>query len=426
MKKVFCNLLLLFALVFPIGVFADSHYDSMIDNVNNGDATLLCEWTGNSTVRLYVKYEIASSLTCTENSLINNECAHYEIFRSSGNAFKRINNQIVGTYAEFFETNNDVFYKNENNIEFMAQKDFHCTPYLVLDTDGRNEVCFGEEITDCSDKKFNGAKLKLNKNNASIYRKIVDEASKVLNNKTISVEDLISNESNSGDIDRLIADKSKEQFKEEYLFDVNYKLPSYIENKFLNIISEYANSDYALAFDNYLTYTKKVIEEKKNNGSIDANIASNIISKLDTYSETLSSIDSSNSSSNSNDKFITDSYDDFSNNCRDFSKALRFAGYIILVIKVVLPIVLIFKASLNLSKVVMSGAQEDLKKTVNKTVKNIVAAIMIFFVPTILNVIFGLVSNFNPTEDSKICRACIFEPFSGVCTDAVNYEPNEE
>lgn len=113
--------------------------------------------------------------------------------------------------------------------------------------------------------------------------------------------------------------------------------------------------------------------------------------------------------------------DDFDTNCHDFAKILRLGGYIIFLVKILVPLILIFKASINLVSVVTSGKQEELRKQASKIMVSVIAGIIIFFIPTIINVIFGFVSQYNDniTEDSKVCSACVFEPFSTECSSHI-------
>lgn len=112
----------------------------------------------------------------------------------------------------------------------------------------------------------------------------------------------------------------------------------------------------------------------------------------------------------------------FDSNCKDFSNVLRMGGTIILIVKIALPLIIIVKASLSLMKVVTSGKQDELSKAASKAIYSIVASIIIFFIPTIIYTIFGFVDRFreNETEDSKICSACIFDPYGDLCSSSVS------
>ena len=45
-----------------------------------------------------------------------------------------------------------------------------------------------------------------------------------------------------------------------------------------------------------------------------------------------------------------------------------------------------------------------------------ISAVIIFFIPTLVNVVFGMISNFNEVakDDWEVCRMCITSP-NGEC-----------
>lgn len=113
--------------------------------------------------------------------------------------------------------------------------------------------------------------------------------------------------------------------------------------------------------------------------------------------------------------------DNFDHNCEDFAPTIRIGGYLITLVKVLIPIILIVKASLSLASVVTKGSPDELKKQVQKFGTAVIAGIAIFFIPLIVNTIFGFISRYNDniTYDSQICSACLFTPFSSSCTDYI-------
>lgn len=133
--------------------------------------------------------------------------------------------------------------------------------------------------------------------------------------------------------------------------------------------------------------------------------------------------DSSNSNGSYNDQYIPSTDynrdDNFSGNCADFARTIRIGGYLVYIVKLLIPIIIIVKASMSFVSVVTNGKPDELKKKASKLVNALIAGILIFFIPTIVNVVFGFISSFNDniTEDSKICNACIFDPFSSDCRE---------
>ncbi len=114
--------------------------------------------------------------------------------------------------------------------------------------------------------------------------------------------------------------------------------------------------------------------------------------------------------------------DDFSHNCSDLAKTLRLAGYLVLLAKILIPLIIIVKSSLNLISVITSGSPDEFKKKLISLAYSLAAAILIFFVPTIVDVIFGFINSYNTgyTDDAKICSACVFDPMGTLCTTHAN------
>lgn len=112
--------------------------------------------------------------------------------------------------------------------------------------------------------------------------------------------------------------------------------------------------------------------------------------------------------------------DDFTGNCADFAHTIRMGGYLIFLVKIILPFIIIVKASMNFFSLVLNGKPEEFKKQAMSLAYSCAAAIIIFFVPTILDTIFGFVGGYETgkTNDSEICVACVFDPFSDTCKNA--------
>ena len=59
-----------------------------------------------------------------------------------------------------------------------------------------------------------------------------------------------------------------------------------------------------------------------------------------------------------------------------------------------------------------------IKKATKSLAFRALAGVLIFFIPTIVSVIIGMVSNFADSgaqEDYNVCRACLTNPYDGEC-----------
>lgn len=111
--------------------------------------------------------------------------------------------------------------------------------------------------------------------------------------------------------------------------------------------------------------------------------------------------------------------------CANTANIWQIVGIVLLVVKIVIPILLIIWGMLDLGKAVVAAKDDEVKKATKSLAMRAVSAVIIFFIPTLVNVIFGMISNFNEVakEDWDICRKCITSPndeCSGYAEDAWN------
>ncbi len=77
----------------------------------------------------------------------------------------------------------------------------------------------------------------------------------------------------------------------------------------------------------------------------------------------------------------------------DAMTILRMVKTLITVAKILLPLIIIVTASINFGKVAISGNFDDIKKPAEKLMYSLIAAVIVFFIPTVVNVIFGFVDD---------------------------------
>lgn len=92
-------------------------------------------------------------------------------------------------------------------------------------------------------------------------------------------------------------------------------------------------------------------------------------------------------------------------------KVVRFIGYLLVIVKILIPIGLIIIGVINFSKAMLSGNDDSIKKNAYSFAWKIVFAIVIFVLPTVINFMVGLIDGATDgTEDYENCRNCIFDP----------------
>ena len=88
-------------------------------------------------------------------------------------------------------------------------------------------------------------------------------------------------------------------------------------------------------------------------------------------------------------------------------RMMKIIGMFIIVAKTVVPIIIMYKAIKELVQVVI-GKPDSLKETVPKLAKSTIAALAIFFVPTIVNYAVNLASDGKEDSDMAKCSTCLF------------------
>lgn len=122
-------------------------------------------------------------------------------------------------------------------------------------------------------------------------------------------------------------------------------------------------------------------------------------------------------------KTITDVDKLFCHNTHSF---LGILGWVIVVLKIAIPLVIIVRGIVGLGKVaVTTGKPEDLQKAIKDMAWRIAGGIAIYFIPGLVMMVMGLFSQWNTTledynsyRDFDVCKACILKPYDSSCTNA--------
>ena len=94
--------------------------------------------------------------------------------------------------------------------------------------------------------------------------------------------------------------------------------------------------------------------------------------------------------------------------CDDTASIWGLLGYVIMVIKIVIPLLLIILGMIDLGKAVVASDDKAINKSVNTLIQRFVAAIIMFFIPTIVSAIFNATTNANMTNPNmNKCVQCL-------------------
>lgn len=101
------------------------------------------------------------------------------------------------------------------------------------------------------------------------------------------------------------------------------------------------------------------------------------------------------------------------NMCNDANvvRVMRLIGYILIAVKILVPIGLIIFGAVDFTKAMIANDESTLKKVTTGFAFKIIAAVVIFVLPTIINFIISFIDGANEnTEKFEPCRVCIFDP----------------
>ncbi len=97
-----------------------------------------------------------------------------------------------------------------------------------------------------------------------------------------------------------------------------------------------------------------------------------------------------------------------STNCTRIKEPIMFIGNIVLIVKIAIPIILIGLGIMDLFKAVTSAKDDEIKKSLRGFAMRCVAGVAIFFLPTIISVVFGMISSWADLKgEFNACQKCI-------------------
>lgn len=102
------------------------------------------------------------------------------------------------------------------------------------------------------------------------------------------------------------------------------------------------------------------------------------------------------------------------NFCTSTANIWQVVGYVLLVFKIVIPIILIILGMLDLGKAVIGSKDDEIKKAMKSLMMRAISAVVIFFIPTLVGLVMSLVADFKDNSATKndfnICKGCITNP----------------
>lgn len=114
--------------------------------------------------------------------------------------------------------------------------------------------------------------------------------------------------------------------------------------------------------------------------------------------------------------------------CRVTASLWQIIGYIINVMKIVVPIIIVLFGIIDLSKAVMAGKEDEMKNAQKMLIKRLIYGVAVFMIITIVKSIYGLVLDVENDDYvmANVCWNCVMKPDSGNCINFVNLTEQEK
>jgi len=84
--------------------------------------------------------------------------------------------------------------------------------------------------------------------------------------------------------------------------------------------------------------------------------------------------------------------------CTDLKPVISFLKAILSIIQWGIPILLIVMGSIDLGKAVMASDDKEIKGATSKLIKRAIAAVAVFFIPMLVNILVGMVGDSGAKE----------------------------
>ena len=97
--------------------------------------------------------------------------------------------------------------------------------------------------------------------------------------------------------------------------------------------------------------------------------------------------------------------------CTDSKPIWKFLGHIVNIMQIAIPVIIILLGTLDLGKAVMAGEDKKIKEAQKMLIMRLVYGAAVFFVVTIVKIVFGLVADVGEgANTSSVCFACVSSP----------------
>lgn len=103
----------------------------------------------------------------------------------------------------------------------------------------------------------------------------------------------------------------------------------------------------------------------------------------------------------------------FSDFCSTMSGMLKIIGYVLTIFKIVIPLLIVIYGMIDLGKAVVASKDDEIKKAAKQIGIRLAAGILIYFIPSLILLVFSWISDYNNLMNEaefEVCQTCILHP----------------
>lgn len=93
--------------------------------------------------------------------------------------------------------------------------------------------------------------------------------------------------------------------------------------------------------------------------------------------------------------------------CADTAGIWGLLGWVVFILKIVIPLILIVLGMIDLGKAVVESDDKAINTAVNTLLHRFIAAVVVFFIPTIVLALFHAIMDFDVKNSAKQCVDCL-------------------
>ena len=110
--------------------------------------------------------------------------------------------------------------------------------------------------------------------------------------------------------------------------------------------------------------------------------------------------------------------------CFKTSAIWQFVGYGLFALKILVPLIIIIFGIVDFAKAIASSDDKAIKSASMSLFRRLIVGVCIFFIPTIVKVVFDLIDNVADLDGITECEECLLDPTSTTCDDYIEEAEN--